>query len=356
MTEADKVMAEINKELGQGALIWGSKLHDEHIPRISCGSLSLDIALGGGFTVNSWHEVYGDESSAKTTVILKTIAAQQAEHKDWMVFWCAAEQFVPEWASLLGCDLSRIMILRSNSLEETADAIVKMMENRTVDCVVIDSLPAMSPTSEQEAGMDDQQPAVVARLLGKMFRKANVAMRRSLTEADRPVTGFVVNQWREKIGVMWGDPRTTPGGRAKNYWYFTRVELKRDDWITEGDKKNAHQVGMSVKALVKKNKTAPPGRTASFDFYFDHNEAGIPPGSYDPTRELLGLGQYFDVIKTGGGHYKYDDRSWHGRAALEADLRSDAILCSQLRDTIIFCALKGPLPTEDVPAKRVRLT
>jgi recombination protein RecA len=338
---AEKIISEINAEYGADTVLWGSQLKYLEVPRISSGSLSLDVALGGGWTVNSWNEIYGDESSGKTTLILKTIATQQEIDKDWTVFWVAAEEFVPEWARLLGCDTDRIIVMQTNVFEEATNAAIKVLESRTVDCLVIDSLPALSPATEGDGSMDDQQMGLVARLLGKFFRKAYTAMKRSLVEFDRPITCFMVNQWRERIGIMFGDPRTTPGGRAKNYWYFTRVELKRDEWITEGEKRNQRKVGISIRALTKKNKGFPPERLASFDFYFDHNEAGISRGSYDPGKELIDLALYFGLLKVGGGHYRLDELTWHGRAALEDQVKWDLTLRERMRDTVMSCVVKG---------------
>jgi recombination protein RecA len=352
-----EVMAEINAEYGPETVVWGSQIRFSDIPRISSGSLALDTALGGGWTVNAWHEIYGDESSGKTTIILKTIATQQARDPKWTVFWIAAEEFVPEWAQALGCDPGRIVVMQTNILEEATNAAVRVLESRSVDALVIDSLPALSPVTETEGTMDDQQVGQVARLMGKFFRKAYTAMKRSLVETDRPVTCFMVNQWREKIGIMFGDPRTTPGGRAKNYWYNTRVELKRDDWLTEGEKRSQRKVGIAIKCLTKKNKSYPPERVASFDFYFDHNELHIPPGSYDPSKEVVTLAIYYEILDVKGGYYHLGEDSWHGRSALEEQVRWDLTLQEKLRSDVLEVATKGKRPEEQKrPARRLART
>jgi recombination protein RecA len=355
-TAVTEVMAEINKEFGPETVVWGSELRFSDLPRIGSGSLALDTALGGGWTVNAWHEIYGDESSGKTTIILKTIAAQQFKDQNWTVFWIAAEEFVPEWARALGCDVDRIMVMQTNVLEEATNAAIRVLETRTADALVIDSLPALTTVAESDGTMDDQQVGLVPRLMGKFFRKAYTAMKRSMVEADRPVTCFMVNQWREKIGFMFGDPRTTPGGRAKNYWYNTRVELKRDDWITEGEKRNQRKVGISIKCLTKKNKSFPPERVAAFDFYFDHNELGIPPGNYDPAKELGTLAVYYEVITVKQSYYYLGEDSWHGRAALEEQIRSDPPLQAKLRSAVLDVATKGKHPEDQKPPRRLART
>lgn len=351
----EAVIAEINKELGPETVVWGSQIRYSDLPRISSGSYALDTALGGGWQTNAWHEIYGDESSGKTTLILKTIACQQALDPHWTVFWVAAEEFVPEWARELGCDVERIIVMQTNILEEATNAAIRVLETRTVDCLVVDSLPALSPISEAEGSMDDQQIGLAARLLGKFFRKAYTAMKRSLVEDDKAVTCLIVNQWREKIGIIFGDNRTTPGGRAKNYWFTTRVELKRDEWLTEGERRSQRKVGLTIKALTKKNKSYPPERVATFDFYFDDNALGIPPGSYDGAKELITLGLLYELFTVKGAYYHLGEESWHGRSALEEQARWDLTLQEKLRSGIQEHLAKGKRPEESRPSPR-RLT
>lgn len=346
------VMGEINRELGPETVVWGSQIRYSDLPRISTGSYSLDVALGGGWQTNAWHELYGDESSGKTTIILKTIAAQQALNPNHTTFWIAAEEFVPGWAKDLGVDNERVLVMQTNVLEEALNAAIRVLESRTIDVLVVDSMPALSPISEGEGAMDDTQVGLAARLIGKFFRKAYTAQKRSLVEDDRAVTCFMVNQWREKIGVLFGDPRTTPGGRAKNYWFTTRIELKRDDWLTEGERKNQRKVGITVKARTVKNKSYVPERVAVFDFYFDRNEAGISPGSYDLAKELITLGLSLELFQVKGSYYHLGDESWHGRAALEEQARWDLTLQQKLQDAIQNHLAKGKNPEESGPAPR----
>ena len=348
----EAIIAEINKELGPETVVWGSQIRYSDLPRISTGSFALDVALGGGWQTNAFHELYGDESSGKTTVILKTIATQQALNPEHTTFWVAAEEFVPAWARDLGCDTDRIMVMQTNILEEACNAAIRVLESRTADVLVIDSMPALSPISEGEGTMDDTQVGLAARLIGKFFRKSYTAMKRSLVEDDRAVTCFIVNQWREKIGVLFGDPRTTPGGRAKNYWFTSRVELKRDEWLTEGERRSQKKVGITIKALTKKNKSFPPERVAVFDFYFDHNEVGISPGAYDTAKELITLGLALDIFRVKGSYYHLGEDSWHGRSALEEQCRWDLTMQQRLRDAVQYQIVKGKPAEEAGPSPR----
>jgi recombination protein RecA len=177
-------------------------------------------------------------------------------------------------------------------------------------------------------------------------------MKRSLVEDDRAVTCFIVNQWREKIGVLFGDPRTTPGGRAKNYWFTTRIELKRDDWLTEGTRQNQRKVGITIKANTTKNKSYPPQRVAIVDFYFDHNELHIPPGAYDTAKELVTLALACELFRVKGAYYHLDEDSWHGRAALEEQIRWDLSLQAKLRSGISDQIAKGRRQEEARPSPR----
>lgn len=340
--KAKELMDKINKELGEGTVLLGSQIHTEFTPRITTGSLPLDVALGGGWMTNRWHELYGNESSGKTLLILKTIAANQALNPDWTVFWVASEDFYGDWAETCGCDLDRFIVMNECVQEDAFTAVIMYLESRSVDCVVIDSLPALVPGSEDDAAMADQQVGLAARINGKFFRKQGPAMKRSMTEEDRPITGFIVNQFRDKIGVMWGDPRTTPGGKAKNFYYSTRVELSRDEWLVEGEKKAGKKVGISIKALIKKNKTAPPEKVATFKFYFAPNESGVAPGNYDEIDGIISAALYFEVLAMGGGgYYKFEGEQWKGRGALIEQLGEDLTLRQSLTDAVMTCVIKG---------------
>jgi recombination protein RecA len=374
LTKLDLLLDKVNKDMGAGTIIRGSEIHYERIPRITSGSLALDVALGGGWTVNTWHEIYGYESSGKTALILKTLAANMALDPNYQAFWAAAEDFVPDWAAQLGVDLKRLIVMNHNGMETVYGAVIEVLESREVDAVVIDSMPALVPESEDEAAMADMQVGLAARLNGKFFRKQSPAMRRSMTSEDRPVTGFIVNQFREKIGVMFGDPRTTPGGKGKNFYYFTRTELSRDEWITEvhvpegqakATKKDTVKVGLAIKALIKKNKSGPPEKLATFDFYFDMNEVKLPPGSYDAGKEAYAVGRQFGVLSAKpGGIYSYGDETWKGAPAVMEQLRWDVTLQQQIAAEVlqivqqksvgILTPVAEPEPVvKSTPAKRV---
>jgi recombination protein RecA len=230
----ESIVASVNKALGAGAMLKGSEARLA-IPRITTGILAYDVMLGGGWPANQWSEIVGNESSGKTALAYKTIAANQALDPNWTAMWVAAEEYVPSYAEAIGVDTSRLWVVECNLMEPVYDLILKALDNRVVDCIVLDSMPALVPSQEDEKEMDAYTVGLGARVNGKFFRKSSIVQRRSLVEEDRNCTGIIINQWRDSIGVVYGDPRTTPGGKAKNFAYFSRVETKRDEWIKVKD-------------------------------------------------------------------------------------------------------------------------
>jgi len=322
----ETIFAQLNKKFGEGTVIRGSEMHQE-LPRITTGVLAFDLMLGGGWPVNQWSEIIGDESSGKTAIAFKTIAANQALDPDWVVLWIAAEEFVPEYAQAIGVDLDRIWIVETNVMEHAYDLIVKSLENRAVDCIVVDSLPALVPGDEAEKLMEEFTVGLGARLTGKFFRKSGKAQKRSLIGDDRGCTGLIINQWREKIGVMYGDNRTTPGGKAKNFHYFTRVEVKRDEWIKVKDE----AIGQTIRGRTMKNKTYRPQQTAQVDFYFADGN-GFQLGDFDTIKDIVNIGISINAISRAGAFYNFEGQKWQGKEALLLGVREDVDLQKKLAD------------------------
>ena len=320
------IVASVNKKYGEDIIVQGNQVKEE-LPRITTGVLAFDLMLGGGWPVNQWSEIIGDESSGKTALAFKTIAANQAADPEWIAMWVAAEEFVPEYAASIGVDLERLWVVETNVMEHAYDLILRAMENRAVDCIVVDSLPALVPGDEAEKMMDEFSVGLGARLTGKFFRKSSKAQKRSLIREDRGCTGLIINQWREKIGVLYGDPRTTPGGKAKNFHYFTRVEVKRDEWIKDKDE----PVGQTIRARTMKNKTYRPQQVAQVDFYFaDHNTFKL--GEFDVIKDIVNICIAIGVITRTGAYYNYGDQKWQGKDALIAHVRGDLTMQDELKE------------------------
>lgn len=331
--EAKKIAAQLNKRFGENVVVVASDIRSDLIPRITSGSTTLDYVLGGGFPGNQWNELIGEPSHGKTALALKTIAANQALNPNHTTVWVAAEQWVPEYAEMCGVDSERVIVIETNVMEEAYQAVIEFAESQAVDAIVIDSLPALSPKPEMEKNMDEMTVGRGALLTNKFFRVVGTAMKRSLVENERPILGLIINQYRMKIGVMHGDPRTTPGGEGKNYAFFTRLEVRRDEWIEIGPSGNKNRIGQRIKVRTLKNKTAPPQQVAYFDFYFA--EGGeCAPGEFDFAKEVASLAVIHGIIERKGGWYYYGERKWQGLDSAIASLREEVDLKEAIQKAV----------------------
>lgn len=330
-TSVTTILSKINKKYGPGTILRGDEIKRQVIPRITTGSLNLDAALGGGWAANAWNEIIGSESSGKTALVLKTIAANQALDPNWRVAWFASEDFVVSYAEMCGVDLERVIVINDNTMETVYQTAIDLAESREIDCIVIDSLPALVSVREDDATMEDLQPGQAAFLTGKFFRKAGSAIKRSLIEEERPVTGLIINQWRERIGVMHGDPRTTPGGKAKNFYYLIRLEAAREEWIQNTRNNN---IGQVIKARIIKNKTAPPRRVASVAFYFAKG-GGFEAGDFDVAKDIVESSIQAGVVERAGAWYRFGGEQWQGKDAFADAVREEPKLQAELRDAVL---------------------
>lgn len=295
----EEIQADINKKHGVDVLISGKELLERPVPRLSTGILSYDLAFGGGWAANQWNELIGIESSGKTALVYKTIAHNQQIDPNFVAMFVAAEGFVPEHAISIGVDLDRIWLVESNEMEVVFDLAVKAVENRTVDLLAIDSLPAL--VTDAEAEKDLEKGLIVspsARIISTFFKKYARASRRSLVEEDRPITSIMVNQWRDQIGVMFGDPRITPGGKAKNYQFFLRVDISRDEWLQEGSDLST-RIGQTIACRTIKNKTYPANRRAQVDFYMADSSDGVhTQGEFDTVKDTVNVALALDLFES----------------------------------------------------------
>ena len=332
--EARKVMAAINKRFGDNVAVMGEDIRPGLVSKITTGSTTFDYILGGGFPANQWNELIGEASHGKTAIALKCIAANQMVNPDHTTVWIAAEQWVPEYAEMCGVDTSRVIVIETNVMEEAYQAVIEFAESKSVDAIVVDSLPALVPSPEMDKNMDELTVGRGAMITNKFFRKAGAAMKRSLVEDERPVLGLVINQYRMKIGVMHGDPRTTPGGEGKNYAFFTRSEVRRDEWIEAGSGTNKVRVGQRIKIRTVKNKVAPPQQVAYIDYYFkDHSI--YEAGDYDFAKEIAAMSIVKQIVDRKGGWIYYGERKWQGQEALVNTIREEVDFMEELRDKIL---------------------
>jgi len=345
-SDALKVVANINKKLGAGTVVTANQVN---LPdRIPSGSLTLDVVLGGGWPMNRWVELVGEASHGKTAIALRTIAANQAKNPEFTAVWIAAEDFDPEYAELCGVDTERVILVETNSMEDAFDAVIQFMESKAVDMVVIDSLPALVPSAEDEKHMEEFTVGRGALITNKFFRKVASATKRDLIESERPILGIMINQYRMKIGVMHGDPRTTPGGLGKDYAYSVRCEVKRDDWLEVGTGQDKRRVGQTIRVRTIKNKTYPPQQTAYLDFYF--SEGGpIDAGQYDTGKEIVALSILNGIVDRRGGWMYYGDRKWQGAQALIDSLREEIELREEISKAVMDTLKVAPALMMEVP-------
>jgi recombination protein RecA len=246
------------------------------------------------------------------------------------------------WAEQNGVDLTRVIVIETRLMEEAYQTVLDFISNRAIDLVVVDSFPALIPATEDEKDVEEATVGRGALVTNKFFRKMGQAIKRSLTEQERPCTGLMINQWREKIGVMKGDPRTTPGGKGKDFSYYTRVSLRRTDWIEE----KQETVGLEVTAVTIKNKSAPARRTAAVDFYFDGKQAG----KFDVVKDMMNTALYMGIIKRAGAYYRFGDEQWQGKDGTLQALREDLDLRRQVCESTIHAlgnVSTDPRVTED---------
>lgn len=331
------LMADINKQHGAGSVIVASQMPT--VPRFPSGSLSLDVMLGGGWPGNQWCEIVGQESSGKTTVVHKTIAACQKRDPEFITFWIAAEGYDDVWARQLGVDIDRVMVYSTNAMEDAYGAMIQAAASKAVDAVVLDSYPALVANDEDEKNMDGATMASGARVTSKFFRKVGAATRRSLVEEERPLLALVINQYRDQIGGFAPHgviPKTSPGGRAKNYVYYTRLEVARTEWIDEKRAGGgAQRVGQVIKLKTIKNKCAAPQQVASVKFFFADSLTGIMKGEYDTGAEMAAQAVLHGIVTASGSWFYYGDEKWQGLPKMVAALREDIDLQESLAAAVL---------------------
>jgi len=311
-------VAQIEKEFGEGAIMPLGAERQGAIPGIATGSLSLDIALGGrGIPRGRVVEIFGPESSGKTTLALHVVA--QAQREGGIAAFVDAEHALdPTWAKKLGVDLETLLVSQPGSGEEAMNITEMLVKSNAVDVVVIDSVAALVPRKELEGDMGDTHVGLQARLMSQALRKLTGAISKSKTLV------IFINQIREKIGVMFGSPETTPGGRALKFYATCRIDVRRIGQIKEGEA----VIGQRVKAKVVKNKVAPPFRVAEFDMM---HADGI---SYEG--DLLDLAMVQKLVTRTGAWFRYGDAQLgQGREKIRLYLKENPKLCEELKQKVL---------------------
>ena len=300
-------IGQIEKQFGRGSIMrLGEASARMAVETIPTGSLALDIALGSGIPRGRITEIYGPEMAGKSTVAMHIIA--QAQKLGGLTAYIDVEHAMdPTFANAIGVNIEDLLISQPDTGEQALEICEALVRSNAVDVVVIDSVAALVPRAEIEGDMGDSMPGLQARLMSQALRKLTAAISRSKTAA------IFINQLREKIGVVFGNPETTPGGRALKFYSSVRIELRR----AESLKQSGTVIGNRVRAKIVKNKIAPPFRVAEFDIIFSGPRLGI-----SREGDIVDLATDFEIIKKLGAFYSYGElKLGQGREAAKDYLR-----------------------------------
>ncbi len=311
-------MAKIEKDFGKGSIM---KLGDEKIENVEViptGSIGLNAALGvGGYPKGRIIEIYGPESSGKTTLAIHAIAEAQKQG-GIAAFIDAEHAFDRFYAQKLGVNVDELLISQPDNGEQALEIADQLIRSSAIDIIVIDSVAALTPKAEIEGDMGDNRVGLQARLMSQALRKLTSTISKTNT------TCIFINQLREKIGVMFGNPETTTGGNALKFYASVRLDIRRVTTIKDGDQ----PIGNQVRVKVVKNKVAPPFRKAEFEITFGEGISHIG--------ELVDLSTELDIVKKSGSWFSYNDtKIGQGRDAVKRMLQDNPELCDELEAKIM---------------------
>jgi len=314
----ETVMAQLEKQFGKGSVMKLGEVSHVAADVIHTGALSLDIALGiGGYPRGRIIEIYGPESSGKTTVALHAIAEAQRAGGD-AAFIDAEHALDPVYAKNLGVDIDNLIVSQPDTGEQALEIAEALVRSGAIDIIVIDSVAALVPKAEIDGEMGDAIVGLQARLMSQALRKLSGCISKSKTVA------IFINQLREKIGVMFGNPETTPGGRALKFYASVRLDVRRIETLKDG----TEAVGNRTRVKVAKNKVAPPFHEAEFDIIYG---SGI-------SREgcILDIGVNLEIVKKSGAWFSYGtNRIGQGRENVKKYLRENSEICAEIEGKIM---------------------
>ena len=322
----DAVLAQIEKAYGKGAIMkLGKDAGNTDIEVIPTGCLSLDLARGiGGLPRGRMVEIYGPESSGKTTVALHAVA--QAQKLGGVAAFIDAEHALdPVYAKNLGVNLDELYVSQPDTGEQALDIVDALVRSSAIDMIVVDSVAALTPKAEIEGDMGDSHVGLQARLMSQALRKLTAIVNKSKTCV------VFINQLREKVGVMFGNPEVTPGGKALKFYASVRIDVRKKDVLKDSEGAE----GNRTRAKVVKNKLAPPFRQAEFDIMF--GEGVSQEGC------LIDLGVQYDVIKKSGAWFSYNDtKVANGREKMRQFLKDNPELAAEIEEKIRGAAREMP--------------
>lgn len=313
----DAALNKIERQFGKGSIMKLGEQADRRVSTVSSGSLTLDVALGvGGYPRGRVVEIYGPESSGKTTVALHAIAEVQKDGGQ-AAFIDAEHALDPVYAEKLGVNTDELLLSQPDTGEQALEIAEALVRSGAIDIVVIDSVAALVPRAEIEGEMGDSHVGLQARLMSQALRKLSGVISKSNTIA------IFINQIREKVGIMFGNPETTPGGRALKFYSSVRLEVRRAETLKQGE----DMVGSRTKIKVVKNKVAPPFKKAEVDIMYGE---GI-----SKEGEILDIGAAEDIVQKSGAWYSYEgERLGQGRENAKQYLKENEEVAAAIRKRI----------------------
>lgn len=316
----DVALAQIEKNFGKGAIMKMGDAAKLNIETIPSGSISLDMALGGGIPRGRVVEIYGPESSGKTT-LASHIVAEAQKTGGLAAFIDAEHAFDPEYAKKIGVDVNNLLISQPDTGEQALEIAETLVRSNAVDVIVIDSVAALVPKAEIEGDMGDMQPGMQARLMSKALRKITSSISKSKCSV------IFINQLRMKIGVMFGNPEVTSGGNALKFYASVRLDIRRTDKLEEGTGEHRSIIGNRVRVKVVKNKVAPPFRTAEFDILYNR---GI-----STEGDILDVATKLGFVQKAGAFYSIgEEKIGHGRESARQYLIQNPKVVVELKKKI----------------------
>lgn len=324
--QLEEAFKQIEKQFGKGSIMKLGESLDQNVEVVSSGSIALDLALGvGGYPKGRIIEIYGPESSGKTTVTLHAIAEVQKQG-GYAAFIDAEHALDPQYAKRLGVDIDNLILSQPDNGEQGLEIADALINSGAIDIVVIDSVAALVPKAEIDGDMGDQFIGLQARMMSQAMRKL------SGTISKTKCIVIFINQLREKVGVMFGNPETTPGGRALKFYSSVRIEVRKGEAIKNG----TEIIGAKANIKIVKNKVASPFKTASVDIIFGY---GI-----NHIGEVVDMATELEIINKSGSWYSYNgEKIGQGREAVKEFLKNNPAILNEIEENVIKMAKQNQL-------------